>query len=221
MNKAQRDPSAGFTLIELLVVIAIIAILAALLLPALAMAKAKASRANCISNLKQIGIGFRLYANDNSEKFPWMLTPADGGSLDSGDWTDHYRACSNEMSTPKILVCSMDKEKTVAMKWDVLDGARNISFFVGLDSDERKPQTILTGDRNIYSGNGGLDLSFNRFMGSSIDAFWMNTIHNNKGDIGLADGSVQQTTTLQLREQITVALQYSTNVVFSLPRGVL
>ena len=66
-RRVRRDPAA-FTLIELLVVIAIIAILAALLLPALAKAKEKAKRANCVSNLHELGIAATIYALDNQEK---------------------------------------------------------------------------------------------------------------------------------------------------------
>ena len=70
MNAARR----GFTLIELLVVIAIIAILAAILFPVFAQAREKARQTACVSNMKQIGIGVTMYAQDYDEKMPLLRT---------------------------------------------------------------------------------------------------------------------------------------------------
>lgn len=217
-NNAPQSPrsQAAFTLIELLVVIAIIAILAGLLLPALARAKAKANRVKCISNLKQVGLGSRLYSGEHEQKFPWQVQPppAEDGSFGLNNAYLHWQVLSNEFSTPKIMVCPSDS-KTVARDFHAGNFSdANVSYMVGFDAKEDKPSTILSGDRNVKAADGTSEPgseACNTASAGTISATsliegttyaWGTDIHVRAGNIALGDGSAQQVTGSSLSQYV-------------------
>src|SRR5215831_4485775 len=101
--------SFAFTLIELLVVIAVIAILAALLLPALGRAKEQGKAAACISNLRQIGVAIQLYVSENNNRLPFMNDQFPGVT---NQYAGPEIVLSNHLGNVNVLRCPSDKWKS-------------------------------------------------------------------------------------------------------------
>jgi len=208
-RRLSNQRTGGLTFVEVLVSIVVVAVLAGLFLPRLQPRRPfGCCRMNCVSNLKQVSLAMRMWSNDHGDKFPWSVSTNEGGTMEfvgTAGVFRHFLATSNELTSPKVLSCPQDAQRTKVTSWDQLtNDAQHISYFVGLDADETKPWSILSGDRNLTTN--GLRAVGAITITRTITPGWTARIHTNAGTIGLGDGSAQQISARRLQGQFQSAL---------------
>lgn len=203
------------TLVEVLVVIAVLFIFAAMVIGTLpnSNSKREAQGIQCVCNLKQVGLAFRVWAEDHEENYPMQLSQTNGGTMEYTTGANvfrHFQIISNELSTPRVLFCPAESDR-----WRIeanafgrggkpdqvfFESNTNLSYFVGVDVNPTNVTMILSGDHNITNGlplgNGILTVTSNRLSG------WTDKRHGGCGNLAMADGSVQQASVSTLRQTI-------------------
>jgi hypothetical protein len=205
-SKITSRSQRAFSLIDLLILVGTAVLVAAVLLPMLAKRKGPSSRINCVNNLKQVGLSFRLWAGDNGDKYPMQVSTNAGGTMElvaAGAVAPHFAVMSNELATPKILTCP-NADNGNAVDFASLQDT-NLSYFVVPEADETLPQLWLSGDRNLATN--GKALKPGLFTVTTNTALgWTAEQHQHNGNLALADGSVQQTSSARLASSATNAL---------------
>lgn len=198
-----------------------IGLLLTLLLPVLEKGRQRGVMARCWGTLRQVGVGYNLFAQDHNDHFPMEISVGAGGTkefnrppavadAEFGDAFRHFQVLSNELATPRILVCRADKREP-AVTFAALQNS-NVSYFVATEAAFARPLSLLAGDRNLMvSGTMSDQVGL---IQAGNEVFWTSELHGYRGNLLYADASVRGVNNPGLREALHQSL---TNTIIILP----
>jgi prepilin-type processing-associated H-X9-DG protein len=205
-TKFSERRNEAFTLIDLLVIVAVLAILAAMILPMRDTGSRHAQRINCVINLKQVGLAFHMWADDYNNQYP-MSYPTNGVS----EWpvttniAVYFQAMSNELNTPKILICPADQQHNMAAtNWMTDFNNSHISYYFNLDARRTYPQELLSGDDN-FTINGTPAKPGLILLSTNTTISWTAERHVKVGNLSFADGSVAEESSAGFQNALILA----------------
>ena len=181
----------AFTLLELMVVIAAVILIFVMLLSGLIRWKHKAAQIDCVTNLKTIGMAFRVFAHDHEGLFPMKTPSTMGGASEYATMPDsafrQFQSLSNDLGRTGLIICPNDN-RFAANTWSQM-GNSNSSYFVGLDAAETNQSSFLCGDRNLVSSSR---LVINLSVEKDVKWHPEQGLHGNQGNVAFGDGHVEK-----------------------------
>jgi len=184
--------SAAMTLIEVLIVIAIVVVLVAIILPAIQRPQPRPS-AFCMNNVKQIDLGFQLYAADNQGKFAICTSITNGGTmeyLEQGLEYPHFQKLTGYIYNIRVFVCPADTNRQPSASYGSLTDT-NLSYFLDADVSTNNPVTsIVLGDRSLQA-NGQAVRPGTFILRTNMDMSWTPELHRGRGVLGFVDGHAE------------------------------
>jgi prepilin-type processing-associated H-X9-DG protein/prepilin-type N-terminal cleavage/methylation domain-containing protein len=193
-----RKAVEAFTLMELLLVVAVVAILAALFLPAFSGRPSRPYTVMCMSNLKMLGLGLQMFADDNNGLFPAQLSVTNGGSLElasSNSAALHFRTLTNYVAREmRVFRCPADQTKVPPATNSALTDS-NLSYFISLDAVRGMTNVMQAGDRNLEMAGRPVKPGLVVLV-TNVAVDWTAEIHyiragRARGNILFGDGHVQ------------------------------
>ena len=201
----------ALTLAEVMFVVVVLVVLVVAWLSIAPVARARAERQKCHNIQRSVALGFRVFANDNGEKFPFAVS----NSLAYGNvvqaWL-HSQTMSSELGSARILLCPSDRERLLNIKSDFGSGASGlgsagnaaVSYAPSLDADQTRPNAVLLIDRNLVTNTWNLRGSLLLAISNGPPLEWDQRIHGFSGNAALADGSVGMLSNPDLAARVRV-----------------